>query len=277
MPSRRLAALPMYDLPELRDATDALWSALAEALRARGIEGVPSRLDRDRSAETVWASPDLLFAQSCGYPLTHAFRDRLALVTTPVYKAPGCEGPYYRSWIVVPAEAGIERFAKLRGRRVAVNALDSQSGCNVLRAMAAPLAVKGRFFGEVVVTGGHLASLEAVTAGEADVAAIDAVTLALVERHRPSLAGRIRRLAVSPSAPALPFVARAEAPAGEVTLLRTALAEVVGDPRLDDVRRTLLLEDVHMLPLEAYAVIPAMRRRSLALGYRELEPPLTRP
>ena len=33
-----VAGLPMYDWPEVRDAVDALWSAIVERLRANGIE-----------------------------------------------------------------------------------------------------------------------------------------------------------------------------------------------------------------------------------------------
>ena len=31
------AALPMYDWPELTDATDRLWAALRDGLRAEGV------------------------------------------------------------------------------------------------------------------------------------------------------------------------------------------------------------------------------------------------
>ena len=44
-------------------------------------------------------------------------------------------------------------LADLRGRRVALNADDSQSGRNALRAAVAPLAHDGRFFGGSILTG----------------------------------------------------------------------------------------------------------------------------
>src|SRR6185436_5833717 len=96
-----IAALPMYDLPELVGETDALWSAIAESLRASGVRDVPRTLTRDRSPAELLVDPELLLAQTCGYPLTHEVGDALTVVATPSYRAPGCEGSGYRSLVVV--------------------------------------------------------------------------------------------------------------------------------------------------------------------------------
>src|SRR5687767_719018 len=87
-------SLPMYDWPEVREATDAWWAGLARHL------GLSGRLRRDCDHTAAWNDPGLLFRQTCGYPLTHAYRDRLTLIATPHYAAEGCEGPYYRSSIL---------------------------------------------------------------------------------------------------------------------------------------------------------------------------------
>src|SRR4051794_33542745 len=87
-----LAGLPMYDPPELRDAVNSWWSGLACAFRAEGVGDVPDRLDRSLRPETLWDSPDLLLAQTCGYPLVGPWSGRLRYVATPRYAAPGCEG-----------------------------------------------------------------------------------------------------------------------------------------------------------------------------------------
>ena len=59
--SRAVAALPMYDLPELKPTTDAFWHAIAERLevplstvvdaykRAESIQGIESRSIPERS------------------------------------------------------------------------------------------------------------------------------------------------------------------------------------------------------------------------------------
>ncbi len=44
-----VAALPMYDFPEISEANDALWRRIASALRAKGVEA-PAALERARYA-----------------------------------------------------------------------------------------------------------------------------------------------------------------------------------------------------------------------------------
>src|SRR5260370_30161994 len=44
--SERIAALPMYDYPELAPAHDALWAALADRLIAAGVSDPPLKLTR---------------------------------------------------------------------------------------------------------------------------------------------------------------------------------------------------------------------------------------
>ena len=119
-----LASLPMYDLPALREATDAWWQALASAFRARGIADVPTSLERSCSRLTHWSSPELLLSQSCGYPLVRGFADHLRLVAVPLYDAPGCQGPRYCSCVMVRETSTATRVADLRGARAAINGRD---------------------------------------------------------------------------------------------------------------------------------------------------------
>ena len=39
------ASLPMYDLPELRSATDSWWSGVAGAIEGHGFDAAPGMLD----------------------------------------------------------------------------------------------------------------------------------------------------------------------------------------------------------------------------------------
>jgi ABC-type phosphate/phosphonate transport system substrate-binding protein len=250
----RLAALPMYDLPEVAEATDALWSALARRLRESGVKDVPDRLQRGDDPRQVWRSPDLLLAQTCGYPLVHEFDGRLALIATPRYAVGGCEGPTYRSRMVVRSDDTRERFRDFAGAVAAINSEDSHSGFNILRWR---VAQEGRspFFGKVERTGAHLASLAAVQSGKADIAAIDCVTYALLERNRPAALAGIRVIEDTPPAPALPFVTATRATQQELGVLRRALAETVSDPALASAREALLLSGIEELPLERYQAI----------------------
>jgi ABC-type phosphate/phosphonate transport system substrate-binding protein len=267
----KLASLPMYDLPELSAATHELWRGFARHFRAAGVADVPAQLTSRPRLPEYWLSPFLLFSQSCGYPLTHALKGRVRVVATPCYDALGAKGPEYFSVIVVPAAAPAHSFAELRGKRAAFNGTDSQSGFNVLRALAAPLAQGGRFFSESIETGSHVASLEMVASGEADLAAIDCVTFALLSRHsRSSLVG-LRALCRTASAPALPYVTAGSTSDDVLQRLRRGLKAAMADPALADVKAKLLLTGVEVLPERAYDRIVEMEAAALALGYPALD------
>ena len=60
-------ALQMYDLPEVKWATDALAAQLLINLRRAGFAEVPYGLDREGDYKAQWTEPDLLFAQTCGW------------------------------------------------------------------------------------------------------------------------------------------------------------------------------------------------------------------
>lgn len=265
-----VASLPMYDLPELRAATDAWWRGLARAFRREGIADVPESIDRREAYQDVWLAPDLLFSQTCGYPLTHAMAGRVELVATPCYSTEGCEGANYCSFVIVGADSTVRAIADLRGTRCAVNGLDSQSGFNVLRSLVAPVAKGARFFGSVAITGGHLASLGRVAAGQADVAAIDCVTHGLLVRHRPQALAGTRVLCRTASAPGLPYVTQAGAGAKMLQRLRAGLERAFVDPELVEARGALLLEGAAVLPLAAYDRIGELENAAIAAGYPEV-------
>jgi len=271
----RIAALPMYDLPELAAANDALWSAIAVRLETLGVDDVPDALTRRGRLEAIWTDPRLLLSQTCGYPLATSLRSRVQVVATPRYDAPGCEGVLYRSAVVVRASDPATCLADLRGRRLAVNDLASNSGMNLLRAEIAPLAtdahLRGRpFFAGVTITGAHLASVEAVAAGEADVAAIDCVVWAHLLRLRPGLTRGLRGLAWTSATAGLPLIASATLDPAHLAALRQALAGVAEDQRLAAARAVLLLDGFEFVTEAAYAPILALEAAAIAQGYPSL-------
>ena len=48
-----------------------------------------------------------------GYPFVQTYHDELTIVGTPVYAAPGCDGPTYRSALMVPSHCEEESVAEL--------------------------------------------------------------------------------------------------------------------------------------------------------------------
>jgi ABC-type phosphate/phosphonate transport system substrate-binding protein len=265
-----LAGLPMYDLPELRWATDGWWQALRRGFAAEGMGDIPAALDRELTAHGQWRRLDLIFGQSCGYPLTHEFASLLQPVATPCYAAAGCEGARYRSWVLVRDGSSAARLDQLAGAKVAINDRASQSGCNSLRFLATPLAKAGRFFGSVTETGNHLASIEAVRTGAADLAAIDCVTYGLLARHRPPGLFGTRIIAAGPVAPALPYVAPAAMSGATLEKLRRGLRRALEDAAAAEARAALLIADCAILPRDAYGVILEQERAAVRAGYAEL-------
>lgn len=264
----------MYDLPELSAATDSWWAGIARALRHEGIADVPERLTREHSTEALWRQPDLFLSQACGYNIVGTWQGRFAYVATPCYMVPGCDGPLYRSHIVVPAGAQAQTLEDLRGTRCAINGYSSHSGCNSLRATFAPLGQGGRFFRSVTVSGGHRLSLALLASAQVDVAAIDCVTYTLLARHHPSLVKDVRIIAQTVAVPVGPYVTRIGVSDDLISRLRGALARAMRDPDLAATRADLLIAGIQVLPLEDYQRIAQIETDATKLGYRDFAPVL---
>jgi ABC-type phosphate/phosphonate transport system substrate-binding protein len=161
---------------------------------------------------------------------------------------------------VIATGAAVAGLDDLRGRVAAINHPDSHSGSNALRALVAPLARDGRFFGAVKVSGSHARSLASVAQGAADVAAVDCITHALLARYRPPALEGTRVLCRTAAAPAPPFVTSAGAAPALVARLRAALHAAIADPALAGARADLLLDGIEVLPRAAYRRIRAFAR-----------------
>ena len=179
-------SLPMYDWPEIREATDAFWLAIRRQLTRPGIEA-PDALARSPGPEALWTAPDLLLSQTCGYPYATMLTGKVALVGTPAHGITGAAPGNYFSVLVARRTDAPQYLADLSGKRFACNMQHSQSG------FAAPvrmLAAAGLSSQPVPLeTGAHRASIRAVAEGEADWAAIDAVTWELARRHESGCTG----------------------------------------------------------------------------------------
>ena len=259
------AALPMYDWLEVRDATDAFWSAIRAELRLADI-AAPGNLNRTVPVHDGWLRDDLVLGQTCGLPYVRMLRGRVQLVGALGYDLPGVPAGDNVSRIVVRNDQPAKNIEDLRGLTVAYNLPGSQSGAAVLRNLVAPLAVDGRFFGKAVCTGLHAVSIRLVAAGGADVAAIDAVSWKLAERHMPE-AAQLRVMASTKPTPGLPLITGNAQPA-------TIVAEAVGAAvasMSQDVRDALMITG--FLPrsdndFDGIAHDDAAARRS---GYTQLE------
>lgn len=228
-----IASLPMYDLPAVQAETDRLWASIRGAMRAEGFDA-PEGLTRPVDDPWAhWLDPDLVLSQTCGLPYSAKLAGRVTLIGAPDYDLPHAGAGEYYSEIIIRADSHTKSLAGLRGGRFAYNMRDSQSG------WAAPEALIGlrRQFDELVETGGHAASAHAVAEGRADVAALDAVTWSLLQRHDP-VADALRVIARTPVTPGLPYISR-DMPEADAGRMRRAVA--TGVDALDSEAKAALL------------------------------------
>ncbi|WP_292579740.1 PhnD/SsuA/transferrin family substrate-binding protein [Mesorhizobium sp. 65-26] len=131
-----IAALPMYDWPEVHGEVDALWARLREAFRGRGIDAPSSIVRRNSELAAVpggirdeagvviapdpatlppdeldfhrlWLHPSLLFAQTCWGPMELGLAKHVRVVAQPSYDAfEGGRGETYSSALVMRAGEG---------------------------------------------------------------------------------------------------------------------------------------------------------------------------
>lgn len=265
----RTVSFPMYRAPAA--AMDEFWQGLRRHLLEAGIEDAAEDLSVPGDLTAHWLSPDLLLSQTCGYPLTHALAGSVRLVATPCYSATGCEQATYSSLFLVRQDDSAQCLADLRGRRVAFNSRDSQSGYNALRAAVAPTATGGRFFAEAIETGSHGRSMRLLANGEADLAAVDCITFALADAECAGVTKGLRAIGHSDAVPGLPLITAAATSDDDLHRLRDAFAAACRDVRLATARADLLLSGYEVLPLAAYDVIPAMAAAAERLSYPKLQ------
>jgi ABC-type phosphate/phosphonate transport system substrate-binding protein len=136
--SELVAALPMYDWPEVRGEVDAQWARLREAFRQKGIDAPESlaRVNGDLPAvpggirdgagvliapdpatlppneldyHKLWLHPALLFAQTCWGPMELGLSRHVQVVGQPGYDAyEGGQGELYSSTLVMRTGEGPE-------------------------------------------------------------------------------------------------------------------------------------------------------------------------
>jgi ABC-type phosphate/phosphonate transport system substrate-binding protein len=263
-------SLPMYDLAELRPATDAWWQGVAQALARLGVAEVPRELDRVQPPELGWRADDLLLSQCCGRDLVTHLAGVVVPVAIPTYRAPGCGPGTYRSWLVGRRGDGRSRLHDFVGATAAVNYVGSHSGWVALGHSLAQAGLPEGCLEVGLLTGSHRASLRAVAHGDADLAAIDCVTFALLARVEPKLIAGVRIVGESEPAPALPYITAAgqgDATRQQLTLTLLAAATEHG---LRAARDALLIDGFLVPGEHAYSRTVALAAAALRSPCRVL-------
>lgn len=247
------------------------WQALYDQFRVES--DVTAGLTRDirfDGSESTLLDPQLYFGHTCGYPLTMGLYPRLEPFCLPLFDVPGTHHKRYSSRFIVPANSSSTELSHCRDGIVAINAYDSNSGMNVLRHALATQGARGGFFSSVLVSGGHLASVEAVACGSADLAAIDCVSLQLIADSDPELISRIRGIGFSTATCGLPFVAPAQNSSPELkSIWLEALLEAFRNTP-DWALKRLHLDGFAAVDIDEYRSIVELQNAAIEAGYGEL-------
>lgn len=198
-----IAALQMYDWPEVQGRTDVFWSRVRKGLP----EESPHDLSRPDNLHMPWRQSSLIVGQTCGLPYVLGIAGEAVIVGRPSYGLPMTDDGTYRSALICKRD-GPDALEDFRGARVAINELISQSGCNALanEIVVSGCSKDGPFFGSALMTGKHRASAISVAEGEADIAAIDAVAWGLFQELNPDHAAVLKVFGWTAQTPALPFI-----------------------------------------------------------------------
>lgn len=258
-----LAELPMYTAPQrVNDASETWLARTLELLGARRTSWADGDLHR------LFRAPDLLFTQTCGYPLMTALRGQVRLVGRPDFDLPHSQGGKHCSLLLVRDDEPRTSLAALRGCRGAANNPDSNTGMNLLRYALAPWQQGGRYFSKLHWSGSHRQSLAWLRAGKVDLIAVDSVTFAYLTLHAPEETAGVRLLLRSAPSPALPYITAGDKTQAE--RVRTALNQALID--CPQAAQVLRIREVLPASEADYEVLLGYEREAVALGLPELHP-----
>jgi ABC-type phosphate/phosphonate transport system substrate-binding protein len=181
--------------------------------------------------------------------------------------------PIYWTDIVARADAPYGRDDDLAGARFGWTLEDSQSGYQAPRRHFAQraLARGGAFFGSTI---GPLATprrvVESIIDGAIDAGPLDAYWHALLRRHEPRTAARLRVIATTEPTPIPCFVAAAATPPDVRERLASTFAGAERDAALQPTLAALALAGFARIDAAAYDVLAANARDTDTMGYARL-------
>jgi ABC-type phosphate/phosphonate transport system substrate-binding protein len=249
----------MYDRSELQESHRLYWQLIRRELQARGV-ACPPDLSVPEDLMSHWQAPGLVLSQTCGLPYRRLLHGRVALIGTPDFGVEGCAPGYYRSAIVVRAGDTRRSLKDFAGAVFALNQFDSQSG---YAAAYHHGKAQGVTFTQFLETGAHALSVSAILRREADIAAIDAVTWALLQQYDAAVDG-LSVLEYTTPTPGLPYIASASA---DVSATFNAVTRAIEQLPVEH-RQALRLNGLVRIPEQAYLAVPNPTPSVRMLGNR---------
>jgi phosphonate transport system substrate-binding protein len=171
----------------------------------------------------------------CGLPYVlkaDRLRPDVELIAAPVMAGARYGGrAVYFSDIVVRRDSAARTFEDLRGSHWAYNERGSHSGYNIVRYELARRGEGRAFFGKVVESGSHQATLHMIVNGAVDASAIDSTVLETEYRRRPALKRELRVLDSWGPSSAPPWVASRRLPRALRWRLKNIMLDMHREPR----------------------------------------------
>ena len=243
-----IASLGMYDRVEVQPANDRLWALIRDGMRAVGMTA-PNNLTRGPDAYwPAWGASDLVLSQTCGFPYRAKLHGKVALIGTPDFGVQGCAPGYYRSVFVAAKSDPRGDVMQFDGAGLAFNEDLSQSGWAAPQNFARARSLNLR---PTLRTGGHLLSARAVAEGRAEIAALDAITWQMIQRHE-AFAAQLQVVGATDPTPGLPYIS---ALGVDVDLMFGVIAAAIAAlPEAD--KTALCLRDLVRIEPAAYLAVP---------------------
>jgi len=256
----------------LSDAHQAAWQSWFSALSDSYLKQHYAAVELGFSEhDQAYTHPNLIMAQTCGYPLVTRWAKTHDPIAVAVFDVPGCTSDtgQYSSWFVTHADYPANSLQQFRGTRVALNSDNSNSGMNVLRYAISQFASAEPFFSERLLTGGHKQSMSAVAEGRVDLAAIDVVTYALINELEPELCRQLKIIGQSELTTGLPFICAKHSDLNQDELwfaMNQAVENM--DPKA---RKLLHLSGFNPVSIRDYAKIKQLEEDAVVAGYPTLK------
>lgn len=241
-----IANLPMYHRAELAEAHDIYWELIRKHLTKVGIES-PEKLSQSSGEMDVWIRPDLVFSQTCSMPYRTVLHDKVTLIGTPDFSVYDCPPGYYRSAFVVHKSDTREKLIDFKNAKFAFNMEISQSGFVAARSETLKY---GFFFKNRICASSHLNAAHMIANDQAEIASIDAVSLALMERY-DSFFDDLKIIHLTTPTPSLPYITAGHE---DADIYFNAVAAAIDDLPAA-VAKELMIKTLIRIPKETYLTI----------------------
>lgn len=258
--------LVSYLAPNLFWFYETVGAYLGRILKVE-IQVVQSPLDP--LADPMLLSDQLDIAFICGLPFARYQQinaKQLQILVAPVMEATRyCNRPIYFSDVIVHANWGLVTLEELGGKTLCYNDSGSNSGYHLLRHRLMQAGFCNRFFGKVLPSGSHQRSIQWVTAGSADCAAIDSTVLEQELRDYPELVTKLRVIESIGPCPIPPVVAAQRLGLAMCDELQAALLHP--DLTLKAAMERARIQCYVAVKAEDYAPLPQTYDATLKEGY----------